>query len=159
MPNSAARIVREIISDLRTLPGLGEAPDTPPDALNGPWPALVCYAESGAVRLNSTRGPHDMPSVWALHTITIRLHVPRKDLGFDVTALMAFVDSVPEAILASFIRDRMGGSVVALGDARSPGASAAIRYEIGNDSWGSVDTLAIRFTIDVTAENAVEEEL
>jgi hypothetical protein len=152
-------IIREVVATVRSLPLLGTAYDAPVDQVYGPWPAIVAYPEGGTVRLATTHTAHARPGTWGVHTISIRIHWPRKDLEFDTERILGFADAIPAALMARFIRDRFGGTVVALGDARSPGASGAIRYEFGDGNYGGVDTLAFGFSFDVTTEYAVEEAI
>jgi len=152
-------IIREVVATVRSLPLLGAAYDAPVDAANGPWPAIIAYPESGTIRLATTHTAHGRPGTWSVHTITIRIHWPRKDLEYDVDRLLMFADTIPEALLASFVRDRFGGTVNALGDARAPGASGAIRYEFGDGDYGGTPTIAFGFSFDVTAETVVEEAI
>lgn len=152
-------IIDEIVATVKSIPLLGDAYDSPVDQINGPWPVIVAYPDGGTIRLETTRSDHNRPSTFAVHTITVSLHWPRKELRYDIARLLGFADTIPEALMASFIRDRFGGTVVALGDARSPGASGAIRYEFGDGEWGGIQTLAFRFSFDVTAQAAIEEAI
>ena len=156
---SVSDVIREVVATVRSLPLLGSAYDAPVDQIYGPWPAIVAYPESGTYRLATTHTAHGRPGSWGVHTITIRIHWPRKDLEHDVERILPFADTIAEALLASFVRDRFGGTVIALGDARSPGASGAIRYEFGDGNSGGVDTVAFGFSFDVTTEPVVEEAI
>ncbi len=152
-------IVREVVATVRSLPLLGVALDAPVDQIHGVWPAIVAYPDGGTVRLATTHTAFGRPGTWSVHTITIRIHWPRKDLEYDVERILPFADVIPEALLASFIRDRFAGTVVALGDARAPGASGAIRYEFGDGEYGGTETVAFGFSFDVTCETVVQQEV
>lgn len=152
-------IVREVVATVRSIPLLGSAYDAPVDQIYGPWPAIVAYPETGSYRLATTSMAHSRPGSWGVHTITIRIHWPRKDLEHDIVRILPFADTISEALLASFVRDRFGGTVVALGDARSPGASGAIRYEFGDGQYGGVDTVAFGFSFEVTTQPVIEEAI
>lgn len=152
-------IVREVVATVRSIPLLGSAYDAPVDQIYGPWPAIVAYPETGSYRLATTSMAHNRPGSWGVHTITIRIHWPRKDLEHDIVRILPFADTISEALLASFVRDRFGGTVVALGDARSPGASGAIRYEFGDGQYGGVDTVAFGFSFEVTTQPVIEEAI
>ena len=156
---AVADIVREVVATVRSLPLLGTAFDAPVDQVHGVWPAIVAYPDGGTVRLATTKTAHNRPGTWSVHTITIRIHWPRKDLEYDMDRILPFADAIPEALLASFVRDRFGGTVVALGDARSPGASGAIRYDFGDGSYGGIETIAFGVSFDVTVENVIEEAI
>jgi hypothetical protein len=154
-----ADVIREVVADLKGLPGLGSWHEQPPEQLNGPWPMLLAYPEAGSVRLYTTRSERDRPASLGIHTITVLVLAPRKGLPYDVAALLDYADLVPERLLAGFVRDRFGGSVTALGDATSPGASAAIRYEFTPDQWGGLDLLAWKWSFDVSVEASIEEAI
>jgi hypothetical protein len=152
-------IVREVVTTVRSLPLLGAAFDAPVDQMNGPWPAIVAYPDAGSARLATSLSERGMPGSWGVHTITIRVHWPRKDLEYDMERILGFADSIPQALLARFVRDRFGGTVVALGDARNRGASGAIRYEFGDGNYGGIETVAYAFSFDVTTEDIIEEAI
>jgi hypothetical protein len=153
-----ASLIRELANDLKLIPGVGSVLESPPEQANGPWPMIVLYPDSGIHRLSTTRNHHGMPGYESVHTISIRLMVPRKDLGWDMALLLPIADRVPEAILAGYVRDRFNGLALSIGDARSPG-SGSLRYEFGPDGWGALDTLAFRWSLDITTEDVVEESI
>jgi hypothetical protein len=153
-----ADLVRELVADLKLIPGLGAVLESPLEQLNGPWPMIVVYPDSGRARLSTTLNHHGMPGYESVHTITIRLIVPRKDLQWDMSSLLPLVDRVPEALLAGFVRDRFNGQAMAMGDARSPGGGS-LRYEFGPEGWGSLDTLSFRWSLDITTEDVIEEDI
>lgn len=146
--------VAAITTELRLLPGLYATPDAPPEQLSV-FPALVVYPQSGFWRLGSPSGARARGMRWGTHTIAIRVHVERSSLAHDVGQALPYAESVPDALFRGFARDRYGGAVVALGDPSVGGSAAPLRYEFGPDQWGGIDTLAWRWSLDVTVEEEI----
>lgn len=153
------RVIAFVVAELRSIPGLYTVPDYPEEQAHGGWPLAVVYPESGKYRYGSASGARGMPDRWGVHTIGIRVHVPRKDLAHDMARILPFSYHVPERLFTAWNRDRWGGIIIAMGDVTEPGATAPLRYEFGADRYGDTDTIAYRFALDVTVGETVEEEL
>lgn len=150
---SIATVVAAIVDELRAVPGLAHAHTAPPEQINE-WPALVVYPGNGYARLN-THSDGNRGTTLAQHTLIIELHVPLKGEPEQYETLLGFADSVPRAVFAAFAGDRMGGTVVSLGDYRQGGASAPLRWEQGASEWGGIQTRVMRFTLDVAVEEGI----
>lgn len=147
-------LIREVTADVRMVPGVVATPDAPPEQL-GVFPALVVYPRTGFWRFGSASGSRSREMRWGTHTLAIVLHVDRADLAYDMARALPFTESVPNALLAGFARDRFNQAAVTLGDPTTPGTTPPVRYEMGPSQWGGVDTIAITFSLDVSVEEEI----
>lgn len=109
--------------------GIRAAPDNPPGSINI-YPFSVAYAGTDIWEVAP------VGTGKALRTIIVEVHVARKDLPRDITASMAFSDSIPLALLAN---PTLGGLVSNF---------QRVRSEFGELGWGNVPTLGFRFFIE-----------
>lgn len=127
--------ISEIQADIRALEGIRAAPDYAPEQLNV-FPFCVVYPGSGEF-------VSDVPGgMRGLHSITIELHVARKDLPRDIAKAMPYVESIPNALLKTIATqggDRFGGTISTF---------ARITYEFGPLDWGGTQTIGWRFRIE-----------
>jgi hypothetical protein len=123
-----------IQADLGALDGIRGAPDEAPESINV-FPFVVCYPSSGEWR-------SDIPGAKiGLHTITVELHVARKDLPRDIQKAMAYSESIPNALLkavATTAGDRFAGTIATFD---------RITYTFGPLGWGGMETFGFRFQI------------
>lgn len=144
---SLAAICRYLSANARTLGGVAYAPDAPPDQIND-WPAVVVYPASGTHRPYTFGEP---PTSLGTHTLILKVMVPAKDDTVDYARLEPFYDAVPRFLLRAYHRDGWNDLITKLGDE----ASAPIRYELGDEQWGSMDVRAITFTVDVQVQEDI----
>lgn len=118
-------------------------PENPPGALN--LPAWVAYAASGGI----TQATHD--GYWdGVHTINVETHVARTNLAAAYAALMTYLPLVTFRLADAYEANRFGGTVILVGGGRQRGGTYPLRYEIAQDEWNGVETLALTVAIDVT---------
>lgn len=146
-------VIAEVIADLRSVPGLAAAPNHPQEQINE-WPMLFAFSKSGSWRLGTADDGIGHKMRFGSHTIQVVVMVPRKDLPADIARLMPFAESVPNALLAGFVRDKFGGSIVGLGDVWGGSGSTAITYETGGDDYTQGVEL-IRFSMTVSVEEVI----
>lgn len=117
--------------------GIREAPDEPPENI-AVFPFAVAYASGG--RWES------VSSGWAIayHTITLELHVSRRDLPRDVQKAMAYSESV---IVALYNDPTLDGTVELINE--------PIAYTFGPLGWGNTETLGFSFSIPVKQKQTV----
>lgn len=133
------QVIDQIQTQVRAVTGIRKAPDEPPEQLNY-FPFAVCYARTGELRI----GPPDL--LHGVHEIWLEIHVARKDLARDVTAVMPYGDSVPDAIFGAY----------ADGTFTTMDAMGNIAYSFGPMAWGGVDTIGWRFRLQgVKVQNAI----
>jgi hypothetical protein len=127
--------IAAIQADVRALTGIEAAPDYAPEQVNG-FPFSVVYPTSGEFI-------SDIPgSLKGLHTITIELHIARKDLPRDIAKAMVYVESIPNVLLKTIATpsgDRFGGTISTF---------ARITYEFGPLDWGATQTIGFRFRLE-----------
>ena len=127
--------IDEIAADLGALTGIRGAPDEAPEQISV-FPFLVTYASSG-------EWESDVPgNKRGLHTITVELHVARKDLPRDIAGAMAYSDSIPNALLkaiATTAGDRFNNTIQTFN---------RVTYTFGTLGWAGVDTIGFRFRIE-----------
>lgn len=109
--------------------GIRSAPAYPPEELSV-FPFAVAYSGGGTWEF----GPAGDKK--GLHNIIVELHVQRKDLARDVTAAMAYSDSIPNALM---LDTTLGGNASTFG---------RITYVFGPLGYGGIDTIGFRFTIE-----------
>lgn len=120
-----------------TIADIREAPDYPPDAMSV-YPFAVCFVGSGEFTC--------MSGEWykGLHTLTLQLHWPRKDLARDVTKAMAMIDTIMNELTEN---PKLANTVSTI--------VYPIRYTFGALSWGGVDTIGFDFKITVKIEATI----
>ena len=123
----------QVVRYARTLPGVREAPDYPPESLNS-YPFVLGFAGGGVWRF----GPAGDKK--GLHSITLELHVARKDLPKDVEKSMGFSDSIPNLLMSKLINDNKWNNTIDTFD--------QISYTFGPLGWGNEPTLGFRFKIE-----------
>jgi hypothetical protein len=131
---AAILAVQDIIG---AIPGIRNAPDYPPDALNA-FPFAVCYVSSGTWQF----GPADDRK--GLHTITLQVHWARKDLARDVAKAMVLAETIPDALLRN---PTLAGTVDTI--------VQPIAYTFGPLAWGGVDTIGFDFKIPVKIQTVL----
>ena len=115
------------IADIR------KAPATPEEAMNE-FPYAVCYPGSGAVAMG-VYGPARMEIT---HTVVLEVHVARKDLPRDISAVRGFVDTIPNEL---FEDATLNSKAITISE---------IRYSFRTFEWGEgTNTIGYRFEIDV----------
>lgn len=127
--------ISEIQADIRAITGIRAAPDYAPEQMNV-FPFSVVYPGSGEFI-------SDVPGVMrGLHSITIELHIGRKDLPRDIQSAMPYVQSIPNKLLkaiATTAGDRFGSTIDTF---------SRITYEFGPLDWGATQTIGWRFHIE-----------
>lgn len=146
---SIAQVLAEIRAALlldETLAALAH-PESPPDAITPP--AWVAYAASGGI----TQANHD--GDWdGAHTINIETHVKRSPLASAYASLMTYLPLITFRLADAYKANRFGGTVMLAGLGRQRGGTYPMRYDIAQDKWNDVETLALTVELDVTiAEN------
>lgn len=137
------QVIDAIQDDLGALTGIREAPDEAPENMNV-FPFVVVYPSSGEWR-------SDIPgNKIGLHTLTVELHVARKDLPRDIQKAMAYSESIPNTLLkavASTSGDLFASTISTFD---------RITYTFGPLGWAGVDTLGFRFqVIGVKMQSAI----
>jgi len=128
------QVIDAIQDDLGALTGIREAPDEAPESMNL-FPFVVVYPSSGEWRSDTPGGKI------GLHTLTVELHVARKDLPRDIQKAMAYSESIPNVLLktvATVGGDLFDGTIQTFD---------RITYTFGPLGWAGVDTLGFRFQI------------
>lgn len=134
-------VIREVLADLRTIPGILQAPDAPPDHL-GEFPILIAYPQPDA----SAHEAHDDGNGRGVYrsedTIVVEWHTQEADIARAVEVTTPMVDAIRREIFSGFRRDKFNGSVVRM---------RAVRVQTyGELGWGSDRTFGVRVLIDVT---------
>jgi len=133
------KAIDQIQTEVGAISGIRAAPDEPPDQISV-YPFAVCFADNGTYDI----GPPEVMT--GLHTITLELHIARKDLTRDVQKAMVYAKSIPNAIYKGFT----DGNLAAIA------TLSTIRYEFGALGWGGIDTLGFRFFIEgVKTQDAI----
>jgi hypothetical protein len=145
-----ATLIKAVQSAVRTVDGLDAVPDYVPEQMNTNSMLLV-YASSGVWRMGTAVNANGFRARWAVHTLTIRLHVFRKDLPSAQAKIMPFSESIPAALLHGYQVDHFAGTVVCLGDANSPGGDP-LTYTFAPDDVGGQETLTYTFHLIVSTE-------
>jgi hypothetical protein len=126
--------IAAIQADIRALTGIVAAPDYAPEQVNA-FPFCIVYPTSGDF-------VSDIPgSLVGLHTITIELHIARKDLPRDIAQAMVYVESIPNVLLKTIATqggDRFGGTISTF---------ERITYDFGPLDWGGTQTVGFRFRL------------
>ena len=121
----------EIQKQIRTLPGIRSAPDSPTPRVDA-YPFVVTYLGEG----QWSEEPAGMKT--GLHVLIVELHVVTKDQPRDVTTAMEYAESLPNLLFKRLDIDSWAGTVQTV---------EAISYTFGALGWGDVDTLGFRFRI------------
>ncbi len=119
---------------IRSLDGVKEAPDYPPEAPNV-YPFVIGRPGTGRWQFNpdgSKRG---------LHTIILELHVSRNNLPTDMERVMPFVDSLPDLLMSKLLNDsKWKGTIDTFDD---------ISYRPMFWDWGNnVKTIGVEFSVN-----------
>jgi hypothetical protein len=131
----------EIQRNIGTLPGIRRSPDAPPERADT-FPFAVSYLGDGDWK----EEPAGLKT--GLHTIVIEIHVARKDLPRDVTAVMKYAESVPNLIFKRLNVDSLAGTIQTI---------TSISYTFGSLGWRDVDTIGFQFKINgVKVQSAIE---
>ena len=154
---SLQSVVNAITGIVRTQTGMKYTPTMPTEQAAS-WPASLVYATSGVWRMGTAAGgASEVAMRWGVHTIVAVVHVPRGDIKDDMTLLMPFGESIPNAVLAGFAIDQLDGTVVCMGDYRNRGgADEAISWELAPNDWGGVATISWIFRIMVSVEEEID---
>lgn len=155
-----AQAITEIRNDLAADPGLASVQhDTPRENVFETLTLLV-YVASGGERLGTGDRGSGRAARWGQYTIVVDLVGPRKLLPDDYDRLLAYTNTIPNALLAGFVRDRFNSTVVELGD-KAPGTrtggvggSMPLRMQFVPDGWGE-QTLVLRYELDIVIEEDV----
>ncbi len=111
------------------LSGIRTAPDFPLEQV-GAFPFVVAYMGGGTFEKGEAGG------IVERHDFIIELHIARKDLPRDIEKAVAYVDSIPAAIMAD---STLGGTVLQF---------ESIVYEFAPEMfWDAVKTIGFRFTV------------
>lgn len=110
--------------------GIKAAPAKPPEGA-GQFPFAVAYPRSGPVEFKSAG--------WAemMHTVYVEFHVSRSILPLAVNQAIGFVEAYPTLLLAD---PTLNGNCASLN---------AVRYTFGRLEWGGLETLGVRFEVDL----------
>lgn len=155
--STIADVITEVRQDLMTVSGIALFPEAPPEQVHA-FPVCLVYPGSGNYRQGSAVGSGGNPMGWGLHTITIDVHKNRTNLPDDILAILPLATDIPHALLLGYQTDKFNGTVVALGDVRTPGGTGgtgAIRYEFLTPSPSGLDAVGYRFELDVTVEEEI----
>jgi hypothetical protein len=121
--------VSAVATIVRGVSGVRGAPAAVPEDIAA-YPFAVTYASGGVWEF----GPAGDKK--GLHSVTVELHVARKELPRDVAKAMPFGDTIPNALM----RDpTLGGTASTFG---------RIRYSFGPLGWGGMDTIGFRFVLE-----------
>jgi hypothetical protein len=127
-----ADAITQIQAVIGALEGIKAAPAAPPEQLSGEFPFSVCYPGEGDWN-EAVAGLKQ-----ALHTIIVEIHLQRGDLPSDVTAALAYADSVPNALFKALGTDRLGGTISTF---------SGIHYVFGALDWGGMTNIGWRWSI------------
>lgn len=132
-------VIAAIQADMLTLTGMREAPTDPPEQPQV-FPFSICLPDSGEwIRAADVKQ--------GLQTVTIDVHVARRDLPRDVAALTTyFADAVPNKLLGD---PYLGNTVDTI---------TALTWQILTFRWdaaGQVQTIGLRFTLTVKMRTAI----
>jgi hypothetical protein len=106
--------------------GIKSKPDYPTESMHTS-PYIVTYPESYTGSMNTTE------DFKMIYNITVELHISRQNLPTDVERLMAFAESVPNAIFKALRDNQIAASGIT-------GAFAGMQ-------WGDTQTIGYRWTI------------
>lgn len=122
--------IDQLVDAVGSLTGIRTAPDEPPNKI-AVWPAIVTHVENGTFK-------HSPIGVMTgTHTVIMDLLLAHKDTTRDVTTLMGYAKSIPNAIF----------------DAQKDGTLAAIEeigeitYEFGPMVYADQECMGFRFRI------------
>ncbi len=113
---------------VKTISGIREAPAYPPEQLEL-FPYAVAYSGGGVWEF----GPAGDKK--GLHNIVVELHIQRKALARDVSAAMAYSDSIPNILMKN---PTLSGTV---------NTFQSISYTFGPLGYGGIETIGFKFTI------------
>lgn len=122
------------ISDLQTkalqIPRIRSAPDKIPESMSV-FPFAVCYPRVGRLEGQS----HGFGL--GFHTLVLEIHVNRQILGLAVQQAQSFIEPVFEKIISD---PRLNNQISTVTE---------MRYTFGRLEWAGVETVGIRFEVDV----------
>jgi hypothetical protein len=122
--------IDQLVDAVGTLTGIRTAPGEPPGKIAA-WPAIITHVENGTFK-------HSPIGVMTgTHTVIMDLLLPHKDTSRDVSALMGYAKSIPNAIYAA----QQDGALTALEEI------GEIGYEFGPMSYADQDCMGFRFRI------------
>lgn len=122
---AAVIALQELVGDVTGIKG---APSYPPDSLNI-FPVAAAYPAQGSLNFGVAG------EMKGLHNLVVEVHVRRTNLATDVQAVIGYIDSVPDAVMAD---PTLSGTVSTF---------ERIDYTFGKLSWGDQETFGIRFTL------------
>lgn len=151
---SLATLLDEIRADLMGIPDVARVYDEVPDAVNE-TPAII-VASLGARCWLASHGSEDGTTpLQCEHQIRVEVHLPRKDLAWATTSLNAIAPQVALRLYSGFVRDRLNGTMITLGDPRGSNAQGMLDYTNGPSQWAGIDTYAMVCDFRVTTEEEV----
>lgn len=125
--------IAEIQSLLKQIPGLKSAPSQPTENASA-YPFLIVFADSGTWEKESAS------QVKGIHTITVEIHVSRKDLPRDIERVLPFGELVKDKLFAD-ANATLGGTVDNIVD--------EVDYTFGPIGYGGVLTIGWQINIPV----------
>jgi len=133
MANEVDSACKQMIQYVRTLRGIREAPDYAPEEI-GNYPFALAYPGGGVMDFgpaNDRKG---------LHTLTLELHIARKDLSNDVKKAAPFVDSIPNLLMYKLQNDNQWNGTIS--------TFQRISYTFGSLGWNQIETFGVRFRVE-----------
>lgn len=118
-------------------------------------PLILVYPNAGLWRWGTACNANGNRARWGVHTLTIRVHVYRKELPVSSARIYPFSESVPLALLKGYQADKFGGTVVCMGDYTNPGADVPITYTFEPNDIADIPTLSWTFKLTVSVEDEV----
>lgn len=153
MTGALAAVADQLKLTLETLTGIRRVYLDPPEQVNE-WPACLIYHDTGDWRMISADGGSGRPTIGGMHTFIVSVATPRKDLKRDVAELEPFNDTVIQKLFGSGLGTRFNDTVVGLGNVWNRSQTPQVRHSMVEGDW-AVNTLAIRFEVDVSVEQEV----
>ena len=121
-------VCEKVASICRTVGGVRSAPAIPQDG-SAVFPLVVVFPGRGVLQTQSGG------FMTALHDVVAQVHVARKDLAADMTALYPLMDKIPQAILSDVT---LGGTCQTFD---------RIDYEMMQMSWAGIETIGVQMTL------------
>ena len=123
-------VISQIQASVLTIPGIQSAPVTVPEAPGG-FPFCCSYPRKGSLKTEGAGWAH------SFHTIFTEIHVSRQLLSLSVMTAIGFLDPFFKILIAD---PTLAGTVSTIQD---------IRYTFGKLEWAGIETIGIRFELDV----------
>lgn len=128
-------VIERIADQVEAISGIKGASDYLPEQLPSVENWVVIYP-------GETRFIGGSPSGYmtALYSVIVELHTPRKVLPKSIKKVIAYFDSIPNALYDDLYDTKLGGTASTFGDIVSTGLISM--------NYAGIDTIGFRYTIN-----------